>query len=63
MNVWTLPDPPDADVREVVDSLGVTWRRDDHDPDLWWGDIGKGYLEHRRWHELLRRGPIRTKGD
>jgi hypothetical protein len=61
VTTWTLPDPPPLDVTEVVDRLDKTWRRDETDPDLWWGDVGHGYDDPRQWHELLRRGPITTK--
>lgn len=59
---WSLLDNADPGTATTVkDTHGVVWERDG---DIWWGHIGhtgedgEPYKDFRRWHELLRRGPL-----
>lgn len=58
MTVWRMDPPPGPEVAVVYDAFGVLWRRDVGDPNLWLGNIGHGYADHRSWPELLARGPV-----
>jgi hypothetical protein len=55
VTTWSAPETPGPEVTAVRDRHGVIWH---HDVEVWWGDIGHGYDDHRTWNELLARGPL-----